>query len=202
MKKMSVLHRLLLSITGLLAAYQIVAGMKAYNGPVTFYYTIAFDVLLMSCVLLILFDFEILDNPMVVVIATLLPLSLFLGLISRHRPDFHTICLIFSLAGLLLILGTRYYFAGKIATIVLAIVHGVSGMVIFILPISISIQGTAPPLFSFVGIGGALIGVGGLLLAFLKMGKPILSKELIFSVFPSLLLLMTLAFVIGMSVEA
>jgi len=99
-------------------------------------------------------------------------------------------------------LGTRYYFAGKIATIVLAIVHGVSGMVIFILPISISIQGTAPPLFSFVGIGGALIGVGGLLLAFLKMGKPILSKELIFSVFPSLLLLMTLAFVIGMSVEA
>ncbi len=74
-------------------------------------------------------------------------------------------------------------------------------MVIFILPISLSIKGVTSPLFSFVGIGGALIGVGGLLLAFLKAGKPILPKELIYSVLPCLLLVMTIAFAVGMAAE-
>jgi len=42
-----------------------------------------------------------------------------------------------------------------------------------------------------------LIGVGGLLLSFLKAGKPILSREMILKILPGLLLLMTLCFVIG-----
>jgi hypothetical protein len=46
-------------------------------------------------------------------------------------------------------------------------------------------------------LGGALIGIGGLLLSFLKAGKPILTRQTILSVLPSLLLLMTAAFVAG-----
>jgi hypothetical protein len=46
-------------------------------------------------------------------------------------------------------------------------------------------------------VGGALIGLGGLLLSFLKAGKPILSRETIFKVLPGLLLLMTACFVAG-----
>jgi len=46
-------------------------------------------------------------------------------------------------------------------------------------------------------VGGALIGIGGLLLSFLKTGKPILSKETLLSVLPWLLLLMTTCFVVG-----
>jgi len=46
-------------------------------------------------------------------------------------------------------------------------------------------------------VGGALIGVGGLLLSFLKAGKPILSHETILKVLPGLLLLMTICFVVG-----
>jgi hypothetical protein len=198
---MSLLDRLLLLIAGLTAAYQVVGGMEGYNGLITFYYTIAFGVLVIASLLLMLFGFEILDNPMVVVVAALLPLSLSLGLISRHLPDFHVIYLIFGIAGLLLILITRYYLTGEIATIVLATIHGVAGMVIFILPITLSIKGVVSPLFSFVGIGGGLIGVGGLLLAFLKAGKPILSRDIIYNILPGLLLLMTVAFVIGMATQ-
>jgi hypothetical protein len=48
-----------------------------------------------------------------------------------------------------------------------------------------------------VGLGGALIGLTGLLLSFLKTGKPIVSRESILRILPGILLLMTLAFVIG-----
>ena len=87
---------------------------------------------------------------------------------------------------------------GKIPTIVLAIVHGIAGMTIFLLPILLSaFRERLNPLFSLVGVGGALIGIGGLLLSFLKAGKPILSRETILKVLPGLLFLMTLCFVIG-----
>jgi len=42
-----------------------------------------------------------------------------------------------------------------------------------------------------------LIGVGGLLLALLKVGKPLLSRATILKVLPGLLLAMTVAFVAG-----
>jgi hypothetical protein len=73
----------------------------------------------------------------------------------------------------------------------------VAGLTIFLLPILLSIQGTTQPLFFLVGVGGALIGIGGLALSFLKAGKPILSKELIFKILPVILFLMTLCFVVG-----
>ncbi|MBI5945679.1 MAG: hypothetical protein HY864_15065 [Chloroflexi bacterium] len=76
-------------------------------------------------------------------------------------------------------------------------VHGIAGLTIFLLPIILSVQGKTQPLFSLVGIGGALIGIGGLLLSFLKAGRPILSRETIFKILPILLLLMTICFVAG-----
>jgi len=200
-KKISAMDRILLLLTGLIAAYQVVAGMSGCCAVVIIYFTIAFGILLITGLLLIIFGFEILDNSIVVVVAALLPLSLSSGLIARYLPDVHIVYLVFAVMGLLLILVTRYYVGGKIATISLAVVHGVAGMVIFILPISLSIKGVSTPLFSLVGIGGALIGVGGLLLAFLKSGKPILSKDLIYSILPGLLLVMTIAFVVGMAAE-
>ena len=70
-------------------------------------------------------------------------------------------------------------------------------MVIFLLPSILAADGTARPGFALVGLGGALIGIGGLLLSFLKAGRPILPRETILRVLPGLLLLMTLAFVLG-----
>ena len=79
----------------------------------------------------------------------------------------------------------------------IAITHGIAGVTIFLLPIILSAQGQMNPLFSLVGIGGALIGIGGLLLSFLKTGKPILSRDTIMRLFPILLLLTTACFVTG-----
>jgi hypothetical protein len=85
----------------------------------------------------------------------------------------------------------------KLPVITIAITHGIAGMIIFLLPIIITIQRQVKPLFALVGIGGALIGILGLLLSFLKTGKPIVSRDTTMKLFPILLLLTTALFVAG-----
>lgn len=196
--KMSSLDRILLLLTGLLAVYQVAFGIDGLPIAVVIAYTIGFGVLLIAGLLLIILGFEILDAPAVVIVSTLIPLSLSTGLVWEHIASFRIIYLVFAILGFLAISFTRLIpVAGKLPTILLAVVHGIAGMTIFLLPMLLSLQGQTNQLFSFVGIGGALIGVGGLLLSFLKVGRPILSRETIFKVLPGLLLLMTLCFVIG-----
>lgn len=197
MRKMSVLDRILLLLTGLLAAYQIVFGMEGLQNVPVISYTIGFGVLLIAGLLLIILGFEILDSPLVVLTATLIPLSLSLGLVWQHLPGWRILYLIFVVVGFLAVSYTRLVMGGKLATIVLAVVHGIAGMVIFLLPIFASMAGWAGRGFAWVGVGGALIGVGGLLLSFLKAGKPILPRATIMMVLPGLLLLMAAAFVVG-----
>lgn len=197
---MTPLDRVLLLMTGLLAAYQVVVGVEGLGSVPTWSYTAAFGVLLIAGVLLIIFGFEILESPLVVVVATIIPLSLSMGLVAQYLPGQTKGFASFGAAGLLAILITRYLAPGRGAALVLAFVHGIAGLIIFGLPIYLSLNGVTPPGFMLVGLGGALIGVGGLLLAFLRAGKPILSQEFIFRVLPGLLLLTTAAFVAGMAV--
>ena len=199
--KMSVMDRILLLVTGFLAAYQIAFGIDGSNNLPVIAYTISFGILLVAGLLLIIMGFDVLEAPAVVIISTLIPLSLATGLVWEYLPSFRAIYLVFALIGLVAIIVTRSFpMPGKLPTIVLALTHGVAGMTIFLLPIIFAIQGKTEPGFAFVGIGGALIGVGGLLLAFLKSGKPILSQKIILKIFPGLLVLMALCFVIGFKV--
>lgn len=196
MKKISVLDRILLLITGLLAAYQIIA-MDGITGLAGWAYTIAFGVLLVAGLLIIIMGFEVLDSPWVVIVSTIIPLSLSLGLVAEYLPAWTIPYLIFVIAGFLAVVTTRLASPEKLATFTLAFVHGIAGMLIFLLPIVFALSGRANPGFALVGVGGALIGVGGLLLSFLKAGKPILPQKTILTILPGLLLLMTASFVAG-----
>ena len=196
--KMSPLDRVLLLLTGLLAAYQIAVGMDGFSTLPIVAYTISFGVLLVAGLLLIIWGFDVLDSPMVVIVSTIIPLSLSMGLVWQHLASFRTSYLIFAIVGFLAVTLTRSIpTPDKIQTIVLTLVHGLAGMTIFLLPILLALQEKTQPAFALVGVGGALIGIGGLLLSFLKAGKPILSRESIFKNFPGLLLLMTACFVAG-----
>jgi hypothetical protein len=197
MRKLTVLDRLLLLLTGLLAAYQVVAGVEGMAALPIVCYTIAFGVLLVAGLLLIILGFDVLDSPVVVIVSTVIPLSLSLGLAAQYLPAWTTAYGVFALAGLLVVAVTRYAAPRPAAALALAVVHGISGLLIFALPILLALRGQAPAGFALVGVGGALIGLGGLLLSFLKTGKPILSRETILSILPLLLLLMTAAFVGG-----
>jgi hypothetical protein len=196
--KMTPLDRLFLLLTGLLAAYQVAVGINGLGAVPITAYTIGFGVLLVAGLLLIILGFEVLDSPLVVIISTVIPLAISLGLVWEHLASFRTSYLVFAIVGFLAVTLTRSLpLKGKLPTLVLAVVHGVAGMIIFLLPSVLAAQGVTRPGFALVGLGGALIGLGGLLLSFLKAGKPILPRTTILRILPSLLLLMTAAFVAG-----
>lgn len=196
--KMSSLDRTLLLLTGFLAAYQIAIGIDQMDSVSITAYTIAFGVILVAGLLLIILGFEVLDAPIVVIISTIIPLALSLGLVWQHLASLRTVYLIFTIISFLAVILTRsIVMQNKLPVIVIAITHGIAGLTIFLLPIILAAQGQVKPLFSLVGIGGALIGIGGLLLSFLKTGKPILSRDTIMRLFPMLLLLTTALFVAG-----
>jgi hypothetical protein len=198
--KMSSLDRILILATGLLAAYQIVVGIDDLStGPIVAY-TIAFGVLLVALLLLIILGFEALDSPVVVVVSTIIPLSLSLGLVWEHLASLRLPYLLFTIVGFGAVVLTRSApvpAENRMPTFVIAVVHGISGIIIFLLPIIISAREQVGPAFSLVGVGGALIGLGGLLLSFLRTGRPIFSKGTTLKVMPGLLLLMTICFVAG-----
>lgn len=196
--KMSALDRILILLAGLLAAYQIVVGIDDLSTAPIIAYTIAFGVLLVALLLLMILGFEALESPVVVVVSTIIPLSLSLGLVWEHLASFRMPYLLFTIVGFVAVVFTRSTpMRNRIPTIVIAIVHGLAGLTIFLLPIMISIQRPGNSAFALVGLGGALIGLGGLLLSFLKSGRPILSREMILQVMPALLFLMTICFVAG-----
>lgn len=196
--KMTTLDRVLLLITGLLAAYQIVVGIDPLPTVPIIAYTIAFGVLLVAGLLLIILGFEVLDSPIVVIVSTIIPLSLSLGLVWEHSASFRIPYLVFALLGFLAVSVTRSIpTQNGLPILTITLVHGLAGMTIFLLPIIIAAQGQVKPAFALVGLGGALIGLGGLSLSFLKAGRPILSRETIFKILPGLLLMMTACFVAG-----
>ena len=71
--KMSVLDRLLLLVTGFLAAWQIAVGIDRLGTLPIVAYTVGFGVLLVAGLLLIILGFDALDSPIVVIISTVIP---------------------------------------------------------------------------------------------------------------------------------
>lgn len=184
-------------LTALLSSYQVVQGIEGLTTMAVACYTIAFGILIIASLLMIILGFEVLDDPLVVIASTLTPTSLALGLISQFLREILVPYGVFIVIGVLAIIYTRFKDGGKSGVIILTVVHGVAGLTIFLLPILLVLLGHAPSSFAWVGLGGMIIGMGGLQLSFLRIGKPLLTRQKIFAAFPGLLLLATASFVVG-----
>jgi len=196
--KRSSLDRILLLTARLLAAYQVAVGINGLGALPVLAYTVAFGVLLVAELLLLILGLDVLDEPVVVIVSTIIPLSLSTGLVWQHLPALRTLYLIFAIAGFLVVVLTRAFIPRRhLAVLALAVVHGVAGVANTFLPAGLVLAGRAAPGYGLISLGGGLIGLGGLLLAFLKAGRPFLSRQVIFQLLPGLLLLMTAAFVAG-----
>lgn len=196
--KVTVLDRVLLLLTSLLAAWQVAVGINGADTLPMIAYTVGFGVLLVAGLLLIILGFDALESPVVIIVSTVIPLSLSLGLAWEYLAACRTLYLAFAIAGFLAVVITRTLpVKNRLRVIVLACVHGVAGMTIFLLPAALVFSGRVQPGFTLVGFGGALIGVGGLLLSFLRAGRPIVPQRTILRILPALLLSMTAAFVAG-----
>ena len=199
---MTIFDRITLLLTGLVAIYLLWRFFNHYRQTgktYDIYYMIGFGVLLVAGLLLIAFTYAALENPLVVIVAVLIPAGISLGLVAEFLPQYEKGYMAFALIGLIAIAITRFTGPSGLATMVLVIVHAVAGLLIFGLPLWATRQGQAPAPFVMVTVGGTLIGLGGIALAFLKTGGQLLffSGPFVMTILAPLLLLMTLAFTWG-----
>lgn len=197
--KLSVLDRILFLLTGAMSGYVIAFGIEGFELPVLIAFTISFGILLIAGLLIIIIGYEILESPFIVVLATMVPLGLAVGLVLDKIPRWGMTAMILAIIGFISVMLTRTrHEKTKLGTISLAVTHSVAGLTIFILPIVLVLKGDVEPSFGLISIGGALIGIGGLALMFIKMNKPILSAELVMKLLPWILTAMMFFFAWGL----
>lgn len=201
---MGIFDRVVLLATGLVAIYMILHFVKRQKNTDTacssnIYYIISFAVLLVSGLLLIFFGWAALGNDLVAIVAGLIPFGLATGLISKFYPKAEKGYLAVMVIGLVLIAITRFVAPG-FGKVVLPVFHSIAGLTIFILPLLAVNQKKVKGSFALVTVGGTLIGLGGIALAFLKAGKQLLffSQEFVLLILAPLLLLMALCFALGL----
>jgi hypothetical protein len=193
------LDNLFLLLTGLTAAYLLwrlytrwSKSKKLYD----VYYIMGFLVLLVSGLLLIFLGLGILASPYVLTVASLIPLGISMGLVEQYFPQYKKAFKWFALIGFLAIAVTGIFGIEIGRKISVPLFHGVAGLVIFLGPFFAK---GAPKGFYWVGIGGVLIGLGGIALAFIANGAQLFffSPSFVMLILTPLLLLMTLAFTYG-----
>jgi len=187
---------ILLLLTGLVALYlsvQFFKRKKLYD----WYYILGFVVLLVAGVLLILQGYEILGTPFVLTVSSLIPLGISMGIAEEYFPGIKKPFKWFLGIGFVLIALSSYFEWTLVRKISVPLFHSVAGLMIFLGPIMAK---GAPKGFFWVGIGGLLIGIGGIALAFLTIGQPLLgifTAALVFNILSLILVLMAFSFLYG-----
>ncbi len=193
------LDNLFLLLTGLTAAYLLWRFYTRWSKAKALYdvyYIMGFLVLLVSGLLLIFLGLDILASPWVLTVASLIPLGISMGLMEQYFPKYKTAFKWFALIGFLAIAVTSIGGIDIGRRISVPLFHGVAGLVIALGPFMAKSQAKG---FWWVGVGGFLIGLGGIALAFLASGSQLLffSPALVMTILTPLLFLMTLAFTWG-----
>lgn len=193
------LNNLFLLLTGLAAIYLLGLFFQRYQKQkklYDIYYMLGFGVLLVSGLLLIFLGMGILKAPLVLTVASLIPLGIALGVANQYYPGWKKYFAWFALVGFLAIAISSLAGLAGLKKIAVPVFHGVAGLVIVLGPLFAK---KAKPGFWWVSVGGALIGAGGIALAFLSAGRQFLvfSEAVVSAVLSPLLLLMALAFLWG-----
>lgn len=194
--KMSTLNRILLMTTGIMAAYQIAVGIDGLESWPIVSYTIGFGLLLVVVLLLLVMGYELLTSIWFSSLTVLIPVSLAAGLVLQHFPQLAGGSLAFSIVGLVTA-GILPLAFSKLSVQLAALVRVISLVVIIFLPLALVLQGNTQPVFAFVGLGGAVIGVAAWLFSLRNKNKLRLSEETILKLLPIFLLLMMVVFLIG-----
>ena len=193
------LDTIFLLLTGLLAAYLCWYFYQRYTlnkALHNLYYLMGFAVLLVSGLLLIFLGLDILASPYVLTVASLIPLGISMGIAEEYFPSWKKYFKWFALIGFLAIAITSIGGMETLKKIAVPLFHGVAGLVIFLGPFYAK---GSPKGFWWVGIGGLLIGLGGIALAFISVGAQLLffSPSFVMLILTPLLFLMAGAYVLG-----
>lgn len=193
------LDTIFLLLTGLLAAYLCWYFYQRYTlhkALHNLYYLMGFAVLLVSGLLLIFLGLDILASPYVLTVASLIPLGISMGIAEEYFPAWKKYFKWFAVIGFLAIAITSIGGMEALKKIAVPLFHGVAGLVIFLGPFYAK---GAPKGFWWVSIGGLLIGLGGIALAFISVGAQLLffSPSFVLLILTPLLFLMAGAYALG-----
>lgn len=196
---MTLLDKVLLLATGLVAIYLLYRFWGRYSkGKALYdlYYAMGFLVLLVSGLLLIFLGYGILASPYVLTVASLIPLGISMGIAEQYFPSWKRAFKWFALIGFAAIAVTSIGGMEAVKKLAVPLFHGIAGLVIVLGPF---LAKKAPGGFWWVGIGGLLISLGGIALAFISAGSQLLffGPAFVMQILAGLLLLMALAFAWG-----
>lgn len=201
--EITIIDRIALLLTGALALYLMYVFYNQYRAKknrvnYNLWYIVSFTVLLVAGLLMIFFGFAVLASPFIKIVATIIPFGIALGLIKEFYPKYYTYYLSFLILGFLLIMLVNMNVFQALA--IYPLFHSIAGLTIFLVPFIVARAKITEGKFIWVGIGGALIGIGGIALASLSFGQPLLgifTEELVFTILTPILLLMSMAFAYG-----
>ena len=201
---MTILDKVFLLLTGLLSLYLVWKlikndACKENICPCRYYFAVGFLVMLVAGLILIFAGWNALATNFVSVVAGVIPFSLATGLIARFYPGMHKPYLGLMVLGLVLIAVVKFGGFADLSRIIYPIFHAIAGLTIFIVPFMAIKAKKAPGGFVFFSVGGALIGLGGMALAFLSIDKQLLffSGDVVLAILAPLLFLTTLGFALG-----
>ena len=202
---MPILDYVFLLLTGLTALYLVWYFIKLPDCeegkcPCRYYFVVAFLVMLVAGLILIFAGWSALATPFVSVVAGLIPFGIATGLVARHYSGAHMGYLGLMLVGVVLIAIAKFGGFADFAKVIYPIFHGIAGLTIVIVPILAVKAGEASGKYIFVAVGGALMGLGGMALAFLSVGKQLLffSGDVVMAILAPLLFLTTFSFLLGL----
>jgi len=210
---MNILDRLFLLAAEIVAIYMILGLIRRQRQgetkhPSNSYHLTAFSVLLISELLLTFFGWGILGlmgtgmaNKMLAIFASLIPFSWATALVSKIYPRYEKVYLSTMVLGLVLISLSRFMDMPTFARIIYPVFHSTAGITVISLPFLAVKKGLMGRKFLWIAIGGALISLGGISLAFLASGKQLLffSRPLVLSIMAPLLFLTTTSYMWGLS---
>ncbi|HHJ53889.1 MAG TPA: hypothetical protein ENJ89_11890 [Caldithrix abyssi] len=199
MYQIKVSDRILFLLTALVAGIKIVNGMDHHTVLSIWFYTVSLGILVLASLLLLLFGYELLSNRFVPVVTTLIPTALSIGLVHDHLPQMTLSYGVLLGVIYLISVWVRFTATEKTAALVLALTHGISGLLVFVLPIVLYSSYGEPVRLLFVSLGGVIIGSEGIVLTLQKIGFRKVKIETIFAWFSIMLFAATVAFVGGLS---
>lgn len=159
----------------------------------------SFLVLFVSGVLIILFDWSVLAAPPVPVVAALIPACFAIGMYHAawgDKPYFQWYS-IYAAVTILFVAVVRFTGMESLNAISVMSIHVPSGLSMILIPFVTAMKGDTEKTSIFFSAGGLFISLGGVLLAFLAAGSPVLTEAQIHMVLPWLLIVVGVLLVLG-----
>jgi len=167
------------------------------NGVIIYYsWLISAIAFLILSVALVTLGLDALSLPVTPYLGSIYPSFLALGIIMiRYKKGWLYYLGFILLMLILMAIGSAAYPAIKTTSQI--VLHSISGLIIVFLPLYYVVRKKTPSPFIITSLGGITIGIGGLALASIIAGKPLLPIDLVVQILHPILALSALLIAIG-----